>query len=223
MKFKAIAVFLLTLLIMPAICQQNPDATQVLNDYEKGQINDGFKVGIWEYYDLPGELSLKIDYDLRKVLFIKPDTTKYAIELEEGWSQTKVDSPPTFIGSISEFYNTITKILRYPTQARKNSTMGTVYVSFEVDKSGQASNFRVINDIGDGCGKEVIRTLKLMPNLWIPAKLNQKNYKSRFILPIAFRILKDGKQVESPQNIKSKENLPMAKILSEIVITTYGN
>jgi len=223
MKFKAIAVFLLTLLIKPAMCQQTPDVTQVINDYEKGQIKDGFKVGIWEYYDHPGELSLKIDYNLRKVLFIKTDTAKYAIELEEGWSQTKVDTQPTYIGSMAEFYKIIRSNVRYPAQARRNSTEGNFHVTFEVDSYGQAFNFRAINDIGDNCGKEVIKALKLIPNLWIPAELNEKNYKSRFILPLSFRILKDGKYVGSPKKLNSKEELPMAKTLSEIVITAYGN
>jgi hypothetical protein len=198
------------------------NATEVLNEYEKGKILDGYKTGIWEYYDKPGEVALSVDYDNGQILFLKPDTSKYAIQFKkEEYMMMEVDRPARYIGSIRELYEIVNTNVRFPAQARRNSTVGSFHIIFEVDNTGQAHNFRAINDIGDGCGEAIIESLKLVPNLWLPALIDGKSYNSRFSIPITFKIELDGKQIGRPKKLK-KENLPIAKSLSEIVVTAVG-
>lgn len=197
------------------------NATEVLNEYEKGSIFDGYKTGIWEYYDEPGEVALRVNYNNGEILFIKPDTSKYAIQFKEEYMMMEVNRPARYIGSIKEFHKIISFNVRYPVQARRNSTVGTFHVLFEVDTTGQAHNFQVINDIGNGCGDAILEALKLVPNLWIPALVDGKSYNSRFSIPITFKIEENGRQLGRPGKFK-KENLPIAKSLSEVVVTAVG-
>ena len=56
-----------------------------------------------------------------------------------------------------------------------------------VEKDGSLSNIKVLRDIGGGCGAEVLRLVKLMPNL-IPGKQNGKVVRCQYNLPINFSL-----------------------------------
>ncbi|TAH38359.1 MAG: TonB family protein [Bacteroidetes bacterium] len=160
--------------------------------FQQGEIKDGYKVGVWSYYDInPEKTVLKVDYDSGKLLYLIQDTTDYIIKSGGNWISSKLDIQPRFIGSMNEFYNIITAQLYYPLLARTRHTSGQFYLSFEIDTLGSIGNIEIINDIGDGCSTEAIRALKHIPNLWIPAQKKNEKYSSRFILPFNF-ILKSG-------------------------------
>ena len=198
--------------------------TQVNSDFEKGITQNGLKIGVWEYYNKPGELSLKFDYNSNRVLFIAKDTSRYTIEINGIWTQSTLDIQPRYIGSDYEYYWLFGSNIRYPAEARRNSTAGTFYVTFEVDTMGRADNFKVINDIGDKCGDESIKSLKLIPNLWIVASRENVKYKSRFILPITFKLKSNGKEYGRPHRKNSNEaELPIAWKLNEAVIIGSTN
>ena len=204
--------------------EKSTPETHVENEYEKGIIRDGYKIGVWDYYDIPGELSLQIDYTSGKILYIKKDSdVVYTIENNDVWTQSTVDIQPRYIGSMVEYKKIFNAKVRFPAQARRNLTDGSFYVTFEVDTTGQAGNFLVVNDIGDGCGEAAIQALKLIPNLWTVASKNNVKYKSRFIIPITFKFITDEKKVVG--NTK-KENtlkeLPMARKLEEMIVTALG-
>jgi TonB family protein len=76
---------------------------------------------------------------------------------------------PTFIGGQSEMIKFIKNNLKYPSEAKINKTTGTVYVSFIVETNGTLTNFKILKDIGDGCGEEAIRVIKTMPK-WKPGE-----------------------------------------------------
>lgn len=200
---------------------ESKSAIAVINEYEKGELLNGYKTGIWEYYDEPGEVALQIDYDTKQILYLKPDTSKYAIQFGGKYKMMRVDQQPRYIGSIKELQKIIDSNVSYPPHARRNSTVGQFHVIFEVDSTGLANNFEILNDIGDGCGDEVLKALKLVPNFWIPANVGGRYFNSRFTIPVTFKIEIDGKPFGRPRKSK-KEELPIAKKLPEIVITAAG-
>lgn len=55
------------------------------NQYERGKFKEGEKTGVWEYYDRPGELALKINYTTSQLLYLKPDTSWYAVKINDDW------------------------------------------------------------------------------------------------------------------------------------------
>lgn len=83
------------------------------------------------------------------------------------------------------------KNINYPLEARQNNLEGTVVVSFVVEKDSSLSNFRIVKDIGGGCGLEVLRVVEGINEAgvkWVPGKNNGKVVRSRFNLPIKFKL-----------------------------------
>jgi len=77
--------------------------------------------------------------------------------------------------------------VKYPSQARRTGTQGTVYVCFTVDKQGAVKDSYVIKGISPECDAEALRVVSAMEN-WIPARHKSIPVKSRFVLPIKFKI-----------------------------------
>jgi TonB family protein len=73
----------------------------------------------------------------------------------------------------------------YPQNARKNGIKGTVIISFFVELDGSLTNWKIVKDIGGGCGEEALRVFKTMPN-WIPATKNGIPFRSEVIKPMKF-------------------------------------
>ncbi len=195
----------------------------VKNEYEKGILENGFKTGIWEYYDSLGILELSVDYSNATLVYIAPDTTDYVIFENNEWVKSKVDIPPRYIGSTVEFYKLLNDYIDYPAQARYRDVVGCVCVLFEIDTLGKSGNYEIVQDIGAECGDELIRVLKLVPNYWLVATKNGKIYKSRFIIHCDFGINLYGKKLEPRISKRKKtinnQTIPMARDLDTISYT----
>lgn len=110
---------------------------------------------------------------------------------------TPVDVDAEFPGGIEELIMFVCMNVEYPEQARTAEVEGTVYASFCIDKDGSVSNITILKDIGYGCGDEVVKMLKSMPQ-WKPAKIRGKNVRSEFNLPVTFTLSDD-------ENMEPKE------------------
>ena len=84
-------------------------------------------------------------------------------------------------------YSTIT----YPDSARVHGTEGRVVLQFVVTKNGRISDPKILKDIGDGCGEEALRALKMMQEkniIWKPAMKDSLAVSVRYTLPVKFQI-----------------------------------
>jgi len=189
--------------------------------FEKGKISGDYKIGLWQYFDSTGTLELEIDYTKGKLIYLKRDTTDYVIFKNGKWVRSKVDIPPRFIGSTVGFYDILNTNVDYPMQARYRDVVGTVYILFEVDTNGRATNFEVLNSIGGECDYEFERVLHLIPNYWLVAEKDGKRYRSRFLISCEFGIIMDGKRLKK-RNGRSRKHkidtlvLPLARELDGI-------
>ncbi|MEM7102314.1 MAG: energy transducer TonB [Bacteroidota bacterium] len=77
--------------------------------------------------------------------------------------------------------------IKYPERARENGTQGMVVVSFVVRKTGEITDIEIAHDIGNGCGTEVVRIVKSMPD-WIPGFQNGRPVNVLFKLPVRFTL-----------------------------------
>lgn len=77
--------------------------------------------------------------------------------------------------------------IRYPEEARKAKTAGTVYVAFTIDKNGKVTNATIKKSVSELLDAEALRVVQLMPG-WIPAKQNGQPVESEMILPIKFAL-----------------------------------
>ncbi len=184
--------------------------------YQKGYVKDGVKVMYWDYYNSDGELDLRFNHSNNRLIYLKPDTSRYSIYDQGKWIDRQLDIHPRLIGSMNDFYTVFSSNLKYPIEARKNKTQGIVYASFEIDTLGQPTNFSIYNDIGDGCGSIVLSSISNVPGIWIPAILAGKRYRSKFILPVSFEM--EGVKLPKENAI----NTINGKLLSETKVVGYG-
>ncbi|SDJ75566.1 TonB family C-terminal domain-containing protein [Catalinimonas alkaloidigena] len=191
--------------------------TLVENAYEKGYLQNDEKYGTWEYYDERGELELEFDHSSGEVVFAQEDPEPYVVAQGGEWVEQSLDVAPRYLGSTDLWYHNIAKTIRYPESAQAKSIKGTVYVSFEVDAEGNPHHYKVEQDIGGGCGEEVIRTLQEVTGPWVPAQLHDQPCTARFIMPVNFSVGKAAKLKPA------KDPLPAARMLPEFSIVAYGS
>lgn len=79
------------------------------------------------------------------------------------------------------------RAMEYPKAARKKGVQGTVIVRFVIEEDGKVTNAELVRDIGEGCGEEALRVVKLMPN-WNPGKQGGKYVRVWYSLPLKFRL-----------------------------------
>ena len=87
--------------------------------------------------------------------------------------------------------NFIYSTIVYPDSARVHGTEGRVVLSFVVTKYGQVSDPKILKDIGDGCGEEALRALKLMQEenvIWRPGRKDGQPVSVQYTLPVKFKI-----------------------------------
>lgn len=191
------------------------------NAYERGKLKDGYKTGVWEYYDEPGKLALKLNYTSSLLLFQKPDTSEYVVKVNNEWTKLQLHATPRYIGSMHDFIK-IQEVVEYPIKARSNETCGKFYIFFEVDTLGQAGNYEVFNDIGDGCAQAVVKALQMLPNYWLIAQKDGKKLISKFVLPVVFTMFVDGKPVPPKSRKQTITEFPLATPIAEMRITSIA-
>ena len=94
---------------------------------------------------------------------------------------------PEFPGGYDSLYAYIARNISYPAEAKKADIHGKVYVTFVVEKDGRITGERILRDIGGGCGEEVLRVIRTMPN-WKPGTQRGNPVRVQFNLPVSFEL-----------------------------------
>lgn len=77
--------------------------------------------------------------------------------------------------------------IKYPVVAAENGISGRVVVQFVVERDGSVSQVRVVRGVDPSLDKEAQRVISSMPK-WIPGKQNGQAVRSRFTVPVTFRL-----------------------------------
>lgn len=77
----------------------------------------------------------------------------------------------------------IQKMLQYPVMAKRNRVQGECIIAFTLEKDGQTSNFKILKNIGAGCGDEAMRIAQAL-------KYNAPGYRVDLTLPVKFSLTK---------------------------------
>lgn len=77
--------------------------------------------------------------------------------------------------------------IKYPVVAVENGISGRVVVQFVVERDGSVSQVRVVRGVDPSLDKEAQRVISSMPK-WIPGKQNGQAVRSRFTVPVTFRL-----------------------------------
>lgn len=101
---------------------------------------------------------------------------------------SNVEVLPAFPGGQRALENFFDKNIQYPAEASDNGVEGIVRIVFSVDELGKVSLPNVISqNIGYGIEKEAMRVFAKMPT-WTAGKIKGKNVKTKYTLPVNFRL-----------------------------------
>lgn len=121
----------------------------------------------------------------------------YIIILETGCTPSQsdnnsffsVDVEPEFPGGMTAFNNYLANNINYPEIAIEMGIEGKCFIGFTVNEKGKITNTQILRKVPGcpECDKEALRVVKSMPR-WKPGKLFGKNVKSRYQVPINFKL-----------------------------------
>jgi TonB family protein len=94
---------------------------------------------------------------------------------------------PEPIGGFVKFYVYIKNNIFYPQKALDKKIQGYVFVQFIITEKGVLEDFEILRGIGYGCEEELLRVLS-EADAWRAGKQNGKNVKTRFTLPVIFKL-----------------------------------
>ncbi len=112
-----------------------------------------------------------------------------------------VDEFPDYPGGRNAYLDYLNEKMVYPDDARRDSIQGRVLVQFIVEKDGSITNAVVLkNSRSESLDAEALRLIEQMPK-WTPGKLNDTIRRVRMIMPVSFRLDKNG----TPYSYKSQD------------------
>jgi protein TonB len=141
---------------------------------------------IIEEIEINLDIEMTEDTRIEEVIFEKDETNMPEERVDEIF--VIVEEQPMPKGGLKEFYNYVSKNLKYPTQARRLGMEGRVFVEFIVERDGSLTDIKVVKGIGAGCDEEAIRVIAAAPK-WNPGKQRGREVRVRMIMPIVFKLL----------------------------------
>ena len=94
------------------------------------------------------------------------------------------EEPAVFPGDVNKW---LSEHIKYPFICQERGIQGRVIVSFVVGKDGSITDVQVVRSPNEQLSNEAIRVVNMMPK-WIPARQGNKPARSRFNLPVLFRL-----------------------------------
>lgn len=98
-----------------------------------------------------------------------------------------VEENAGFPGGEEALMDWLNKNLKYPSKCQEQGVQGQVVVGFVVEKDGRITDIKIVRSPDPDLSKEAERVVKEMPK-WKPGKQGNKPVRSRFNLPIRFRL-----------------------------------
>ena len=94
---------------------------------------------------------------------------------------------PEFPGGMVELMNYISSNVRYPAEALAAGIEGRVTTMFIVERDGTLSNIQILRGLEPSLDAEALRVIRSMP-VWKPGKQGDKPVRTRYTVPVNFRI-----------------------------------
>lgn len=98
-----------------------------------------------------------------------------------------VEENAQFPGGDEACFKWLSEHIKYPSICQEQGVQGRVIVSFVVNKDGSIVDVKTVRTPDPNLAKEAERVVKEMPK-WKPARQGNKTVRSRFNLPVMFRL-----------------------------------
>lgn len=197
------------------ILAQNQDIDE---PYQKGKVENGKRVGKWNYYDLNKELALTFDYDSNRLIFLKADTSSYFI-YNETWKSIQPDRQIRFLGSYAYLYDFLAMNLSrtYSSDAAKKNINTVILLELEFDEKGVLIEKNIIGEHQEYFKEAILKVTESIPEYWIPAVYNGKTVKAKIAFPLIYTNKTNEKKQPKIEDIEYR-----GKIMEPIKIMGYG-
>lgn len=98
-----------------------------------------------------------------------------------------VKNMPKFPGGINALRSFIANNVKYPTVAKENGIQGTIYLRFEVTKTGSVGQVQLQKGVDPLLDDEAIKVVKKLPK-FTPGEQNGRKVNVWYSLPVTFRL-----------------------------------
>jgi periplasmic protein TonB len=109
---------------------------------------------------------------------------------EDDFTDTKifqiVQQLPEYPGGMSALVEFLTKNLRYPSSAVRDSIQGRVIAQFIIHKDGSISDIKILHHLSKECDQEALRVLNMMKK-WKPGIEHNKPVDVKFVVPVEYK------------------------------------
>jgi len=186
--------------------------------YQKGKIEDGFRVGIWHYYDSEEKIALTFDYDSNILIHLMEDTASYLL-YDENWTVLRPERQVRYLGSYSHLFDFLAMNMSrtYSSAAGKKNINTIIILELEFDKTGQLISKKVLGEHREYFDEAILEIAGSIPEYWIPAVYNGKTVKSKIAFPLIYTTTNNKKKQPKIDNLDY-----IGKLMSPIVILGYG-
>lgn len=114
------------------------------------------------------------------------------------------DKQPEFPGGIKQFYEYLSKSIKYPKMAQENNIQGKVFLSFIVEKNGFLTDVKITRGLGSGCDEEALRVIGESPS-WNPGLQNGNPIRVKYNINVNFNL--SGNINKEPKSDLNKEEI----------------
>lgn len=146
---------------------------------QSGEIKDGYKHGTWMGYGIGKNRGFTFEdsYDHGEFVGGQMTDDKGIIHKYD-----KIVVYPKPKKGIEDFYKHVGKNFKFP--RKTDGISGKILLQFEIDKTGEATNIRVIKGLHEALDQEAIRIVKVYPD-WEPGKFRGMAARASYTLPIS--------------------------------------
>lgn len=120
-----------------------------------------------------------------------------------------------FPGGDEACFRWIKDHIKYPKECIEKEIQGRVQISFVVEKDGSITDTKVLRSIHPLLSEEALRVVKAMPK-WAPAKVKGQTVRSRFNLPVSFRLSTHVVTVEGTPSGPYSDNDSIYGVVDEL-------
>ncbi|MEQ8470761.1 MAG: energy transducer TonB [Marinoscillum sp.] len=155
---------------------------------ERGSYDLNQKVGIWEFYDRDGALEQRYNYD-SNVLVFNPHklSNKVRTQINGKYEAIIPDELPIFIGGVSKLAY-LRMVRDYPLEARRAGIEGEIYISAVITTDGKLIDEKIEQTLGYGLDEEALKSIRNIPDDFIPAKHDEQDANVMILFPVFFRL-----------------------------------
>ena len=153
-----------------------------------GTYREDQRVGNWTFYSKSGRMVQRYDYDADSLVFFDVDEERLSGPAPFTFPDTSEERMALFIGGYYYMYSILNNYMNYPEDAWLRKQSAKLLINLVVDTTGHVVEVKSLNPAGHGFDQEGERLVRLLDQMWIPARQGGRKVKMNYRLPLTFKL-----------------------------------